>query len=365
MPDQTKHTNLIHASTYGPEMYGPNQRIALLCEGSLHPRTAKTAYGILRHAPNPVVALIDHTNAGRTAREATGIDHDAPIVATIEEAADLGAEVLVIGIAPKGGLLPESWREMISTALTRGIDVAAGLHSYLGDDPHFAELSEQNDAYIFDVRRPPRGVTVSTGACRHLEGKRIVVVVGTDASSGKMHVALALDHELRRRGVRSKFVPTGQTGVFIAGWGIAIDNVISDYTAGAAEMMVLHAAEEADVILVEGQGSLLHPGFSGVTLGLMHGSMPTDLLFCHPAVPVAIEREYGITLPSIPEMIKLHEHILQFIRPAKVCGVAVNSLGLDEAEAQALIKKIHGETNLPVTDVVRYDVAPLADLFTP
>lgn len=363
MPESKKHEAIIHSTGHGPEMYGPDQRIAILCEGKFNYRNAKVAFGILRHAPNPVVAIIDKDKAGKNVREEAGIDRDTPIVATVEEAIELGAEVLVIGISPKGGLLPEEWRQMILTCLEAGLDVAAGLHTYLGDDPHFAEVAERMDSYIYDVRKPPRGLPVASGACRFLDGKRIVLTIGTDCASGKMHTALALTDELKRRGVKAAFVPTGQTGIFIAGWGIAIDNVISDFTAGAAELMVLEAAAEADVIIVEGQGALLHPGYSGVTLGLIHGSMPTDFIFSHPAKGIAIESEYGLTTPTMTEMIELHEHIVKHIRPAKVRGIAVNSKGQTDEEAKALIASLHEETKLPVTDVVRYGVGPLADIF--
>lgn len=357
----SRHDSIVYSSSYGPEMYGPNHRLAILCEGQFNQRSAKTAYGILRLAPNPVVAVIDKFNAGKTVREVTGIDRDTPIVATAEEAIALGAEVLVIGIAPKGGLLPEEWRQMIITCLENGLDVAAGLHTYLGDDPHFAELAEKHDVYIYDVRKPPRGVGVATGACRTLRGKRIVLTVGTDVASGKKHVAIALEQELKRRGVRAKYVPTGQTGIFIAGWGIAIDNVISDFTAGAVEMLVLRAAEEADVVVVEGQGSLIHPGYSGVTLSLIHGAMPTEMIYCHSVQPIAVEAEYGIQPPPLPELIALHEHVVKHTRPAKVVGVALNTSMVGEAQARAAVERVGAETGLPATDVIRFGAGPLAD----
>lgn len=350
------------ASTVGPEMYEPTARLGLLAEGKFHPRSAKTAFGILRHAPNPVVAVIDHTQAGKNARDLSGIAHrDVPVVATVEEAITLGMEVMVIGIAPRGGLLPESWRQMIITCLSNGVDVAAGLHTFLNDDPTFAEIAERHGRRMYDVRRPPHGIGVATGACRDLAGKRIVLTVGTDCAVGKKHVAIAVAEELRRRGVRATWVPTGQTGIFIAGWGIAIDNVLSDFTAGAAELLVLEAAKEADVILVEGQGALLHPGYSGVTLSLIHGAMPTDFLFCHASSPVAIEPEYGITPPSMTEMIALHEHVVRHTRPAKVRGIAVNTSTAGDAEARAQCDALAAETKLPVTDVIRYGAGPLAE----
>ncbi len=359
------HAPPIPASPLGPEMYGPATPLALLAEGEFNMLSAKTAFGILRHAPNPCVAVIDSKRAGTTVREVTGIDCDTPIVASVEEAIALGAEVLVIGTAPTGGQLPEAWREIIITCLSNGVDVAAGLHTDLGDDPHFAEVAERHGRRIFDVRRPPRGIGVARGACRHLEGKRIVLIVGTDCATGKMHTALALEEELARRGASVKFVPTGQTGVFIKGWGIAIDNVISDFTAGAVELMVLEAAKEADIILVEGQGALLHPGFSGVTLSLIHGCMPTDMIFCHSATPVCLEPDYDMTPPPMPEMIALHEHVVEHLRPARVIGIALNTNRLDETAARRMVDDIHRETDLPVTDVVRFGPAPLADLLMP
>ncbi|MBN1476688.1 DUF1611 domain-containing protein [Candidatus Sumerlaeota bacterium] len=357
----TASPDIIPASPIGPEMFGPARRLALLADGRFNHLNAKTSFGVLRFAPNPVVAVIDGQHAGQTVHEVTGIDRDTPIVATAEEAIALGAEVLVIGIAPKGGILPAAWRQMLVTCLQGGVDVAAGLHTFLGEDPDFRAAADANGRRIFDVRRPPAGIGVAGGKCRHLEGKRIVLCAGTDCCVGKKTTGLALEAELKRRGVRAKFVPTGQTGIFCCGWGIAIDRMIADFTAGAMERLVLAAAEEADVILVEGQGSLLHPGYSGVTLSFIHGTMPSHMVLTVPSTPVDIEDEYGLEMPPLTDIIELHEHIMRHIRPLRTVGIALNSYTVSEAEARRQIDRFGRETGLPVDDVIRFGAGAMAD----
>lgn len=350
-----------HASPVGPEMFGPDHRLALLADGRFNHLNAKTSFGVLRFAPNPVVAVIDKDKAGKSVHEVTGIDRDTPIVASVEEAIEKGTQVLVIGIAPKGGILPEPWRAMIMTCLENGVDIAAGLHTFLGENPEFAAAAEKHGRKIWDVRRPPAGISVAEGRCAKLAGKKIVLCAGSDCCVGKKTTAVILERELKKRGVSAKFVPTGQTGIFIAGWGIAIDRVIADFCAGAVERLVLHAAEEADVILVEGQGSLFHPGYSGVTTAFIHGSLPSHMVYTVPSTPVDIEEEYGVTLPSVADMIKLHEMIVSHVRPMKTVGVALNSYTVDEEKARAQLETIHTDTGLPASDLIRFGADQIVD----
>lgn len=349
------------ASPVGPELFGPAARLALLVDGRFNHLSAKTAFGILRFAPNPVAAVIDRVHAGRTVREVTGIARDTPIVATAGGALALGAEVLVIGIAPRGGILPEAWRAMVLAFLESGADVAAGLHTFLGDDPEFSAVARRRDRRIWDVRRPPQGIGPAAGRCRALAGKRIIYCAGMDCCTGKKTTAIFLAEALRRRGVRAAWVPTGQTGIFIAGWGIAVDRVPGWLAAGAVERLVLHAAREADVILVEGQGSLLHPGYSGVTLACMHGAMATAMTLSVPATPVDILEEYGIEPPPLRDAVALHEHLMRPLRPARVVGIALNTCTVeDDGRARAMVEKIAGETGLPTVDGLRFGADALA-----
>jgi uncharacterized NAD-dependent epimerase/dehydratase family protein len=188
-----------------------------------------------------------------------------------------------------------------------------------------------------------------------------VLTVGSDCAIGKKTVAIELDEEARRRGLRSVFVPTGQTGIMIAGWGIAVDAVVSDFLAGAAERLVVEGASRGDLLWVEGQGSLVHPQFSGVTLGLYHGSAPHLLVLCHMAGETEIEGCPGHAIPSLTELVELHERTALPARPARVAAIALNTVRLGEKEALAAIAEAERETGLPADDPVRFGPAPLLD----
>ena len=256
-------------------------RSVILAEGFFDMEWAKTAACIIRYRPESVAAVLDSTEAGRDASEILGFGPGIPVLSNLSEALALDPppDALLLGIAPQGGGLPEEWRPTIGEAIRSGLDVWSGLHAFLGDDPEFARLAEEHGVTLHDVRRPPAGLPVATGLAREVGALR-VLTVGTDCNVGKMTVTMELIRELRERGLRAEFAATGQTGIMIEGRGIAVDAVVSDFVAGAAERLVLDADPSADVIVVEGQGALLHPGYSGVTLGLMHGALPQALILC-------------------------------------------------------------------------------------
>ncbi|UCG74928.1 MAG: DUF1611 domain-containing protein, partial [Gemmatimonadota bacterium] len=242
-------------------------RHAILAEGLFDIEWAKTAACIIRYRPERVVAVIDSTQAGRDASEILGFGLGIPVVGRLNEALALrpAPTSLLLGIAPQGGELPEDWRATIREALEHGLDVWSGLHTFLGDDPELARLAEAHGAALHDVRRPPAGLPVGTGRARETGALR-VLTVGTDCNVGKMTAGMEIVHALRESGLRAEFTATGQTGIMIEGRGIAVDAVVTDFVAGAAERLVLEADPAAEVVVVEGQGSLLHPGYSGVTL---------------------------------------------------------------------------------------------------
>ncbi len=252
------------------------KRYVMLCEGAFD-EDAKTATGVLRYADAVTVAVIDSTRAGSTAdAEVPGLAAGIPIVATLAETLADRPDTLLIGVAPAGGKLPPVFRSVVKEALERGLDVENGLHDFLAGDPELAAAAAAGGAEIRDLRRPPADLDVPTLANLDIAA-RTVLTVGSDCALGKMTVCLELDREARRRGLASQFVPTGQTGIAIAGWGIAVDEVVSDYIAGAAERLVLEGHRRAgdDALLwIEGQGSINHPFYSGVTTGLIHGSAP-------------------------------------------------------------------------------------------
>ncbi|HSC50015.1 MAG TPA: DUF1611 domain-containing protein [Gaiellaceae bacterium] len=333
----------------------PEKRYLILAEGrSGDPHYGKTARGILRYAPDPSVAVLDSTRAGETLE-------GVPVVATVDEAMAHGPTTAVVGVATQGGRFPPAWRELLKQSIAAGLDVESGLHEFVSEDEELKALAEQHGVELRDLRKPPAGLNVPTGANLELP-VRIALTVGSDCAIGKKTVALELDLEARRRGLASVFVPTGQTGIAIAGWGIAVDAVVSDFLAGAAERLVVEGHERGgELLFVEGQGSLVHPAYSGVTLGLIHGSAPHVLVLCHKAGSTEIEGYPGHPLPSLRELIELHERISLPLRPARVACLALNTAHLPEDEARTAIATVEAETGLPTDDPVRFGAGPLLD----
>ena len=329
----------------------------LLAEGfSADPHYGKTAHGLLRYRREDVVAILDSTRAGET-------DDGVPVVATVEDALPLGPTVALVGVATQGGRFPPAWIEILRSCITNGLDVENGLHMFLSDDPELSSLAAAHGVELRDLRRPPADLSTATGANLDVDAT-IVLTVGSDCALGKMTVSLELDLEARRRGIRSVFVPTGQTGMVIAGWGIAVDAVVADFIAGAAERLVVEGRERGgDLLWVEGQGSLIHPVYSGVTLGLYHGSVPHLLVLCHEAGRTHIEGAGGgpHPIPPLAELVELHERMALPARPARVVAVALNTRRLTEDEARAAIAAAEAETGLPADDPVRFGAATLVD----
>src|SRR5688572_26469015 len=272
------------------------KRYLILAEGkSRDPHYGKTARGVIHYSPHPVVAMLDSTRAGETYR-------GVPIVATVNDALRFDPNTAIVGVATQGGRFPPAWRELLRTCISKGLDVENGLHEFLADDAELSELARRHKVELRDLRRPPADRNVPTGENRRLAAK-IVLTVGSDCAIGKKTVAVELDLEARSRGLESVFVPTGQTGIAIAGWGIAVDAVVSDFLAGAAEWLVVEGARRGgEVLFVEGQGSLVHPAYSGVTLGHMHGSAPHAYVLCHKAGATEVEGYPGHPLPTLPEL---------------------------------------------------------------
>jgi uncharacterized NAD-dependent epimerase/dehydratase family protein len=296
-------------------------------------------------------------------QDVLGFGGAMPIVGSMREGLALGPTAVLIGIAPQGGRMPAEWRAWLAEALDHGCDLWSGLHTFLGDDPLLAEKARAHGRRIFDLRRPPADLPIASGAAKTVE-PLVVLTVGTDCNVGKMTAQLQLTKQLNARDVRTRFVATGQTGIMIEGWGIAVDAVVADFIAGAAERLVLEGAKDADVILVEGQGSLNHPGYSGVTLGLLHGSCPDALILCHQSTREYIgdyRQEAWLRIPPLTEYIKLYETVGSAVHPTKVIGISLNTYDMTEAEAREACEAAARETGLPATDPVRFDPAPLVD----
>jgi uncharacterized NAD-dependent epimerase/dehydratase family protein len=253
--------------------------------------------------------------------------------------------------------------ELLRACVEAGLDIENGLHVFLADDPELGALAAARGVELRDLRRPPAGVSTATGQNLAVDAT-IVLTVGSDCAIGKMTVSCELDLEARRRGVKSVFVATGQTGIAISGWGIAVDAVVADFIAGAAERLVVEGAERGgEVLWVEGQGSLIHPVYSGVTLGLYHGSAPHLLVLCHEAGKTEILGAGGgpHPIPPLRELVELHERMALPARPARVVAIALNTRELGEDEARAAIAAAEAETGLPADDPVRYGAAKLVD----
>jgi uncharacterized NAD-dependent epimerase/dehydratase family protein len=336
--------------------------LVLLAEGCLTPLEAKTAVGLLRYRPERVAAVLDSTRAGRRASECVGVGGDIPVVGDLAAAAQHGARALLIGIAPAGGILPERWRALVREALRRGWEVISGLHQFLGDDAEFMALAREHGGSLLDVRRPPAGTPLASGRAAALEAL-VVLTIGSDCNIGKMTAALEITRALSAAGERAEFVATGQTGIMIAGGGAAIDAVPADFAAGVAERLVVEAAARADFVVVEGQGALRHPAFSGVSLALLHGAAPAALVLCHEA-----GRDQMRSLPpgewrAIPTLTRLRDEVeraAELVSEARVVAVALNTRELDEAAARQACARAAAELGVPASDPVRFGADALA-----
>ena len=333
----------------------------VLADDYLTARNAKTAHGVIRYSKDEVVAVLDRENAGRDVIEILPeLERSVPIVESVKEGVDRGATSFLLGVATPGGWMPEHWRDWILEAIDSGLEVVNGLHTMLSDDEEFVAHAAKNGVRLWDVRKPPDAIPLFSG--KALEApQKIVLTVGSDCAVGKKTTAIEIANAGTAAGPKCEFVATGQTGVLIAGKGIAVDRVISDFLAGAAEKLVLDAEPDSEVLVIEGQGSLWHPAYSGVTLGLLHGSCPHVLVLCHHAGREAIEEPPFTKLPPLPELARAYESLAAVNRPAKVACVSINTHGLSDRDAVAAIEQAERETGLPAGDVFRGDAPKLWD----
>jgi uncharacterized NAD-dependent epimerase/dehydratase family protein len=323
------------------------ERTLILAEGfSADTHYGKTMRGVLRYRGEDVVAILDSTRSGES-------ESGVPIVGKLDEALVHEPEVALVGVATQGGRFPPAWRELLRACVERGLAIENGLHEMLADDPELRPLADRMGVELRDLRRPPAGLDCPSGANLEVDAS-IVLTVGSDCAIGKMTVSLELDRAAQARGLASVFVPTGQTGIAIAGWGIAVDAVVSDFIAGAAEQLVIEGRRRGGELLwVEGQGSLVHPAYSGVTLGLYHGSVPHALVLCHKAGSTEIEGAPGHPIPPLRELVELHERMSLPRRQSQVVALAINTAGLEDDAAAEAVAMASDETGLPAADPVR------------
>lgn len=332
------------------------RKMVLLTWGHSNPRTAKTATGLLRYCPDECVAVLDPDRAGKTAQEFLETGGDTPIIATLDEAP--GADTLVLGIAPPGGKVPPAWRQVILQAIDRGMNILSGLHDFLSDDVELAAAARAKGVIISDVRKNTfkeiaRRDGFNQTCCR-------LHTVGHDCSVGKMVVSLELARGLAARGRDACFVATGQTGIMVSGAGLPIDCMVADFVNGASEKLVLDN-QHHEIVVVEGQGSLVHPAYSSVTLGLLHGCAPHGLVFVFEAGRETVGGLEHMTLPSLQKQRELFETMASIYQPCETIGLAMNGRRLTKSQADKLAQTVESEMGLPVVDVIRDGSERLVD----
>lgn len=330
-------------------MLKPNQPLAIYMEGELTGLAAKMGYGILRYSPNPVACVIDSTHSGEDLQTLIPFGgRSSPIVKSVAEAKALGAEVFVLGIAPPGGMIPMAWNTAIEEAWDLGLSILNGLHDQL-------EIRFQSNAgqWVWDIRREPNGLQPATGAAREIQNKRLLMI-GTDMAVGKMTAGLELYKEARNRGISADFIATGQIGITIMGRGVPLDAVRVDFAGGAIEREML-ASKDSELVIIEGQGALIHPG-STANLPLLRGSMATHLLLCHKAGQTHLAKVPWVTIPPIGDYIRLYEDLGEalgtFPRPQTI-GICLNTAHLEPSEGESACKRLEDEVGIAVVDPVR------------
>jgi len=321
----------------------------ILVGSEMDPPYDKTGLGIAQWRPERV--------AGQMRFPGCGVDLGVPDM-SVAEAARAGVGSLVIGVAPVGGRIPDAWWPILEEAASAGLDIVCGLHTKLADRPGLAAAAQAAGVRLVDVRVPPPNLPVGTGKKR--SGRRLLTV-GTDCAVGKKYTALALHQAFEARGIRATFRATGQTGIMIAGQGMPIDAVVADFIAGAAELLSPDN-DPGHWDVIEGQGSLFHPGYSGVSLGLLHGSQPDAFVVCHDAARTRVSDFEHFALPSVGECIERHESLGRRTNPAIRCaGVSLNTSGLPPEQRAAAKANLAAETGLPCVDPLADGCGPIVD----
>ncbi|MBE9216051.1 DUF1611 domain-containing protein [Plectonema cf. radiosum LEGE 06105] len=336
-----------------------NQKIAVLLHEGIRGTHGKTGLSLLRYSDAPIVVAVDRDCPGQSLPELTGIQRDVPIVASVKDAIAFNPQVLVIGIAPKGGSLPDDYWHEIKDALLGGMSIVNGLHTPLATSPELRTLLKPGQL-IWDVRKEPSNISVCTLAAKNLPCRR-VLTVGTDMAVGKMSTSLELHRASRLRGMRTKFIATGQTGLMLEGDGVPLDAVRVDFAAGAVEQVVVRYGKNYDILHVEGQGSLLHPG-STATLPLIRGSQPTQMILVHRLGQNEVVE--GVKIPPLADVVKLYEIVASgagAFAAVPVVGIALNTSNFDESMAKTAIAQVEAETGLPCTDVIKFGGDKLLD----
>ena len=333
-------------------------RYAVLVEGLFDHLYAKTGNSMLRYKQDEVVCCIDSMNAGKTTSEVVGVGGHTPIVNNLDEALKLNPDTLLIGVVTEGGYLPDIMRGGVIAAIENGLNIVCGLHHFLADDEEFSQLAKKYKVDLVDLRKPPDSLPFTKGSWKNRKTP-VLLTVGTDCDSGKMTSAWEVNHELNNKGIRSKFVGTGQTGILLSGSGVAVDAIISDFIAGTVEAEIDRINNDCDIIIVEGQGSITHMAYSGVTLGLLHGTMPDFLLMCHE--PSRKEDVFNHPIYPLSETLDLYIQLVEVFKPCRCAGISLITHSEEEAPARNTIQTIKKETRLPTEDIIRFKDGSIVD----
>lgn len=331
------------------------RKIIILTEGLTNPHQGKTARNLIHYKPEEVLAVFDRTQTGKNSLELLGTGN-VPVIGNLDVFPE--SDTLLIGVATAGGKIPASYKEIILQAVQRKMNIISGLHEFLSNDPVIHAAAEKNHVTLTDIRSNQEKDVV------HRKGINPnclrIHTVGNDCSLGKMIVSLELNSALKKAGYDAKFAATGQTGILIEGDGVPIDAVVGDFINGAAEKLVLRNQHHS-IINIEGQGSLVHPRYSSVTLGLLHGCMPQGMIMCYEMGREYIHGMDNIKIPPLEEVIKLYESMANIMHPCRVIGIAVNSRKYSPEEADCEIKRTEDKTGLPACDVIRHGSGKLVD----
>ncbi len=332
------------------------RKIVILTEGYTNPHFGKTARNLIYYKPDEVVALFDRNLVGKYAFEFLGVGKDIPIIGNLESAKD--ANTLLIGVATGGGRISESYIEIILQAIKNGWNIISGLHDFVSDIDILVDEAKISGSNIWDIRKNSFNKVVNrkgiNNNCLRIQ------TVGNDCSLGKMVTSIEINKKLIEKGYKSKFVATGQTGILIEGDGLPIDCIKGDFINGAAEQLVLDN-QNNDIMIIEGQGSLIHPRYSSVTLGLLHGALPHALIMCYEMGRKNIVGFDNILIPDLQDVINIYENMANIMLPCKVIGIAINGRHFTQAEVDKEAERITTKYNLPACDVIKHGADILAD----
>ena len=343
-------------------MLKPTDKVAVWMESSLDDDYGKMGISALRYLDNKILCVVDSVFAGKNISDVSIIKKDIPIVESIGRAKSMGSNVLLLGVLTSGGIRPKSWDTVIKEALENGMSIINGLHDQIS--PGFSKYIINDNQWIWDTRVPKFIPQIGSARSAELKNKRILMI-GTDMAAGKMTVGLELYSYLIEKKINAGFVATGQVGITVTGKGIPLDAYKLDHACGAVETAILEQKEK-DIVIVEGQGSILHPG-STATLPLMRGTCPTHMILCHIARNDSLRSLENIKIPDLKKFIELNESLASVIGTypkAKVIGVALNTALMSEEKAKEVITNVENETGIPATDVVRYGGDKIFSLLT-